>query len=184
MKTLVFTMLTLVLISCGSASQADATSNPELNNWVNNRNFTVESNFAMPMATTAVNAVLNTGILGPGNTGAQISLIGNSNHLTIKGDSISANLPFFGERRMGGGYGTRDNGITIDGLMKNYSVETKRGMYIIRFSANDTQGNEAYDFVVNLSPGLSANMSVNSTQRTNMQYRGTVEAVQEPEANL
>lgn len=184
MKTLVFTMLTLVLISCGSASQADATSNAELNDWVNNRNFRVESNFAMPMATTAVNAVLNTGILGPGNTGAQISLIGNPNHLTIKGDSINASLPFFGERRMGGGYNNRENGITIDGLLKNYSVETKRGMYVIRFSAKDTQGNEFYDFVLNLSPGLTANMSVNSTQRTNIQYRGTVEAVQEPEENL
>ena len=182
MKTLIFTMLTLVLISCGS--QADATSNPELNDWVNERNFTIESDFAMPMTSTAVNAVLSSGILGPGNTSNQISLIGNYNYLTIKGDSIKADLPYFGERQMGGGYNTLETGITIDGLLKNYEVETRKGMYVIRFGARDTQGNESYNFTINLSPSLYANMSINSTQRTNIQFRGTVEAVKEDDADL
>ena len=160
---------------------ADATTNAELNEWVNNRNFEIESNFAMPMNTAAVNAVLNSGILGPGNNSNQISLIGTPNYLRIKGDSIEANLPYFGERRMGGGYNTRDAGITIDGLLKDYRVETKRGMYVIRFDAKDTQGNEMYSFILNLSPNQNANMSVNSTQRSNIQFRGRVEAIKEAE---
>ncbi len=181
MKTFFYTLCILGLISCGSASQADATSNAELNTWIENRAFTIESSYAMPMATTAVTAVLNTGILGPGNTAGQISLIGTPNHLTIKGDSITANLPFFGERRMGGGYNTRESGITINGILSDYQVETKRGMYVITFEARDTQGIENYNFTLNLSPNQNANMSVNSTQRTNMQYRGEVQEVKEPE---
>jgi len=172
-------VVSVLIISCGSMKDADATTNAELNDWVNNRSFEIESNFAMPMNTAAVNAVLNSGILGPGNNSNQISLIGTPNYLRIEGDSIEANLPYFGERRMGGGYNSRDAGITIDGLLKDYRVETKRGMYIIRFDARDTQGNEMYSFTLNLSPNQNANMSVNSTQRTNIQFRGRVEAIEE-----
>ena len=181
MKTLISMVVVLVLISCGSMKDADATTNAQLNEWIADRSFEIESNFAMPMNTTAVNAVLNSGILGPGNNSNQISLIGTSNYVKIKGDSIEANLPYFGERRMGGGYNPREAGITIDGLLKDYQIETKRGMYVIRFDAKDTQGNEMYSFTLNLSPNQNANMSVNSSQRTNIQFRGRVEALEEDE---
>lgn len=184
MKAFIYTAIVLVLASCGSASQKDATSNPELNELINKREYTIESNFAMPLGTTAVNAVLNSGILGPGSTSNQISLIGNYNFLTIKGDSIKADLPYYGERRMGGGYNSSNTGITIDGLLRDYEVETKKGMYIIRFKAKDTQGNELYNIIVNMSPNMVTNLSVNSSQRTNIQYRGEVEAIKEEDADL
>ena len=93
-KTLVLLLVGALMLSCGSRKNVDATTNPELNEWISNRSFEIESNFAMPMNTAAVNAVLNSGILGPGNNSNQISLIGTTNFLKIKGDSIEANLPF------------------------------------------------------------------------------------------
>ena len=181
MKPGVGLLVVLILVSCGSSKNRDATTNEHLNQWIADRSFEIESNFAMPMNTVAVSAVLNSNILGPGNNSGQINLIGNPNYLRIKGDSIYAELPFFGERRMGGGYNNRDTGINIEDIAKDYAVTTKRGMYIITFSAKDKQGNEAYNFILNLSPNLNANFSVNSTQRTVMQFRGAVAELQEKE---
>jgi len=181
MKICVCFLMALILVSCGSSKNADATTNKELNEWIADKSFEIESNFAMPTNTTAVNAVLNSNLLGPGMSSGQINLIGNPNYLRIKGDSIYADLPFFGERRMGGGYGQSDGGINIAGLAKDYKVTTKRGMYIITFSARDKKGTEGYNFILNLSPSLTANFSVNSTQRTTIQYRGDVAALKPKE---
>lgn len=181
MKLGVGLLMVLILVSCGSSKNRDATTNESLNEWIANKSFEIESDFAMPMNTMAVSAVLNSNILGPGNNSGQISLIGNANYLRIKGDSIYAELPFFGERRMGGGYNSRDTGIHVKDLAKNYKVTTKRGMYVITFSAKDKQGNEAYDFIINLSPNLNADFSVNSTQRTVIQFRGAVAELQAKE---
>lgn len=181
MKTLYILIGSFLILSCGSSKDLDATSNETLNEWIHSKQYHIESTYALPFNSTAVSAVLNSTVLGPGINSSQISLIGNPNYLKIDGDSIHADLPYFGERRMGGAYNSRETGVTVDGLLNDYSVETKKGMYIIKFSARDTQGIENYNFILNLSPSLNASISVQSTQRTTIQYRGRVEAL-EPES--
>ena len=174
MKTIYTLITSLLILSCAS-SRVDVRSNESLNQWIDAKQYSLEATTAMPMNTVAVSAVLNSNILGPGNSASQINLIGNSNFLRIKGDSVHASLPYFGERRMGGSYNSRETGITVNGLYKDYKVDTKKGMYVITFSARDTQGNENYDFILNISPSLHADYSVQSSQRSNIHYRGRIE---------
>ncbi|WP_081868491.1 DUF4251 domain-containing protein [Flavimarina sp. Hel_I_48] len=173
------------LISCGiskNKSTAEGTKSEKAKNvqqWLDAQSYEVNSDFAMPMNTAAVSAVLNSNILGPGNNSAQINLIGNPNFVKIKGDSIYAGLPYFGERRMGGGYNSREMGITVKGLIQDYKTNTKNEATIVTFNADDTQGNENYNFILNIFPNQNVSMSVNSTQRTTIQYRGTIRAIEE-----
>ena len=95
MKYLGFLILALMITGCSGSRQA-ADSNEALNQWITEGSYEIESQWASPMATQAFMAVANTNILGPGNTGNRISLIGNPNHLRIYNDSIDVDLPFFG----------------------------------------------------------------------------------------
>ena len=182
MKTIYLIVLSILFVNCGSSKNIDATTNADLNTWLEAREYQIEAAYAMPMNTAAVNAVLNSNILGPGNNSSQVSLIGNPNFVKIDGDSIHAMLPYFGERRMGGAYNSRDAGILVNGLIRDYEQEIKKGMYVITFSARDTEGTESYDFILNLRSNLVADLSIQSSQRTTIHYRGTVDQLKPEES--
>ena len=91
-----------ILWSCGSTEDAANASlkNQLLDNLVAQKSFKIESEWAQPMNTNAMNSVASSGLLLPGNSGSNISLIGNPNYLKVEGDTISAYLPFFGIRQI------------------------------------------------------------------------------------
>lgn len=84
--------------------------------------FKITSNWANPMVTTSMNALNNSGLIAPGSTANRFYISQGSNHLTIDGSKVDVDLPYFGERRMGGGYND-DNGIIYKGDIENLSVE-------------------------------------------------------------
>jgi len=171
MKYIGFLILALMITGCSGSRQA-ADSNEALNRWITEGSYEIESQWASPMATQAFMAVANTNILGPGNTGNRISLIGNPNHLRIYNDSIDVDLPFYGERFMGAGYNQNNAGIQFKAPVKNYKVTTKNGFYQIKFVANDKT--ESYNVILNLFPNETASIAVNSSQRAAIRYQGNV----------
>ena len=177
MKYIVLILLSLGLMSCGNSTVTaeDEAQFEKLKNLVESRQFEIDSDWALPQASNSLNQIQNTGLLGPGNTAGSINLIGNPNYLRINGDSIKAQLPFFGERRMGSGhYNDRKGGIELDGLYEDYSAEwnEKKRRYVIKFQAQDK--NEQFMVTLNLFPNNNSSMILTGVQRTPIQYTGRV----------
>jgi len=94
-------LLLFCALSCSTSKNAATDEDIKaLKDLVDSKAFTIESDWANPQVTSATQQVLNSGILEPGSNAGGINLIGNSNFLTISGDSIKSYLPYFGERQM------------------------------------------------------------------------------------
>ena len=48
--------------------------------------------------------------------------MGTNNFLEVKGDSVSADLPYYGERQIAGSYNNRDVGVQFEGLAKDFEL--------------------------------------------------------------
>ena len=123
---------------------------------MNNRSFEIENQWAFPLR------------------GNRIDLIGNPNFLRITGDSADVNLPYFGVRQMGGGYGDR-GGIIFNGPIEDVQVEQgKKGNSIVMSFKGTQDGNEDLRFYVTVFPNKTTDISVNSSQRDPISYQGNI----------
>ncbi len=172
----------LFLILCGacisctvSKNTAETTIQMEaLDRLVVSKAFQIESNWANPLVTTSITSIANSGLLPPGSNVNTINLIGNSNYLRMYGDSISMNLPFFGERRLSGGYNSTEVSIAYHGKPDVIEIKKndKKQVYEIQFSAKTDS--DFHDIFITLSPNLVSNITINSNYRTTISYRGKV----------
>ncbi|MDO6759480.1 DUF4251 domain-containing protein [Tamlana sp. 2_MG-2023] len=170
-------VLFLIIMACGSSktplSQAEMDT---LETLINKKNFTIESDWAHPTASMAMQQASR--MLGPGNNPSSINLISNSNFLTVSGDSITSSLPYFGERQAGGSYGGGDSTIEFKGLMKNYKVEQKNNSSIdISFEAKSHSEN--FRVRINVFPNLKTDMMLSGNTRTVIRYTGELSPVSE-----
>ncbi|MEL0456341.1 DUF4251 domain-containing protein [Flavobacteriaceae bacterium SZ-1-7] len=171
-KILVYTGIILIFWACGSSkNQPTEAQLQALNELMDSRQFTIESDWAYPQATRAMQQIANSGLLMPGNTAGNISLVGNTNFLKIKGDSIFSYLPYFGERQMQVDYGGRDNAIEFKGLMEDLTIEkTKNNGY--KFVFNAKSGRENFRVYLTITPGLKSDLLLNSGSRFPIGYSG------------
>lgn len=121
----------------------------------------------------------NAGLLGVGNSANSINLQGNSNFLTVKGDSVSSYLPFYGERHMNVGYGGRDSAIEFDGEMKNYRAEWDEAKQRYNITFNAKSNNENFGVQLILFPNNSSAITLTGSSRSTIRYTGKVSAVKE-----
>ncbi len=183
MKTIIILFIsTLVLISCGTTEMVNLTSiqNPsETQQMILNRNFEFSASFANPMATNELNQIANSNLLGPGNSAGRISLIGNTNYLIVRNDSVNAYLPYYGTRQVITGIGNSTNAIQFEGLAKNYesNYDAKNNRTRVSFSAEN--GTENYDITITIYESKNADVSVRSSQRNGISYDGTISKITE-----
>ncbi len=182
-KNLVYAMVLIVIlytfsniVGCASSKVSEATNNQILDSLVAKKNFQIESQTAYPQVTSSLISIANSGLLPPGESAGMINLSGNPNYLKMKGDSITAYLPYFGERQMGANTRNNNTGIKFDDISKEYSVEKgKNNSYIIRFTIPDKKNrNEIYNITLQLYPNMRSDIRVNSSQRSQIRYRGTI----------
>lgn len=164
--------IVLMSLSCkSSTSTINRMDKETFNSMVANKQFRIESNHAYPQVTSAMQSVLNSGLMSAGNSAGHISLIGNSNYLHISGDSVTSYLPYFGERQMQVAYGGRDSAIEFDGLMENYkTIKNKDESYTITFEAKSNSEN--FNVFIKLHSNLKSDITLNSTSRSSIQYSG------------
>lgn len=169
-------LLIVAIVSCSTTKKATIqTQINTLDSLVLDQNFTIISNWAHPQVTNALQQVLNSGLMPPGSGAGSISLAGNTNFITISGDSILSHLPYYGERQMNINYGGRDSAITLKGLMKDYKViKTKDHSYRIDFTAKSENSSENYTVSIKLFPNLQSDVFINSTSRSAISYRGEI----------
>ena len=175
----IVSVLSFVFLSCGSSQKTDSRESLILNNLITKQTFEIESRWAQPMATNAYNQAVN-GLLPPGSTTGQINLIGNSNYFKMEKDTVSAYLPYFGERQMGGNYGSARGGIEFNDVPEDLEIRpTDKSGYNIRFSINDKENKaENYKVYIQIFHDLNANIVINSSQRLSIRYRGVAMPLQ------
>ncbi|ALJ04259.1 hypothetical protein APS56_03485 [Pseudalgibacter alginicilyticus] len=169
--------IALILVSCSSLkTNVSQASIDALDQLVRDKHFRIESDWAYPQTTAAMQQIANSGLLGVGNSANAISLIGNYNHLTISGDSITSYLPYFGERQMQVDYSATNSAIQFNGIIKNYtSAKNKDNSYTISFEAKSKSEN--FNVSVKIYPNLRSNMALSGMSRFSIQYSGTVELI-------
>ncbi|MEN3324055.1 DUF4251 domain-containing protein [Mariniflexile soesokkakense] len=176
----VYLLIGLFIIAITSCKSSKPTINQTeidaFNAMVANKHFRIESDWAYPQVTNAMQQVLSSGLLQPGSAAGSINLIGNSNFLRISGDSISSYLPYFGERQMNVAYGGSDSAIQFKGLVENYkAIQNNDNSYTINFEAKNNSEN--FNVFIKLSPNLNSNITINGTSRNTIRYSGNVKPI-------
>lgn len=155
---LVLPLSFVLLYSCGPGKNAAEGINDygELQELVSKGEFEIENQWAYPLS------------------GNMVDLIGNSNYIRFKNDSVNLFLPYFGVRHAGGNYGGRDGGIKFKGVAEELEITEAEedSRIMIKFEAE--QGSENYDFRITLYANGNAATSVTSSERNAISYRGTV----------
>lgn len=169
-------MIGFMLIGCNSAKKiiVPTAKSEALEALISKKTFVVESDWAYPMRTASMNSIANSGLLPPGSSSGAITLIGNPNHIKIHGDSIVMNLPYFGEQQLPRRFTKNGGGIVFKGMPDQYEVvkDEKRQQHVIKFSASNNI--ESYRVTITLFPNWSSNITVSSSHRTFIRYRGSV----------
>tara|TARA_R110002167_G_scaffold26182_7_gene90275 strand:+ start:2725 stop:3231 length:507 start_codon:yes stop_codon:yes gene_type:complete len=112
------------------------------------------------------------------NWGSSISLVTNDNHLHIRGKTVDAHMPFFGEGRLGTDY-PGGGPIILDGEIKDYKIrfDDRKRTITIQFYVKGAS--ERHDVILEMSGGGYAKLVITSMSRSRMVYRGRVMAYKE-----
>lgn len=177
MKKLVYTLTPLfcmvVLLSCGPQKSASPAAMSQLQEMVNQKWFSIHPQWASPMATQSLNAVANAGLIRQGSNASRIDIAGNRAFLKMKNDSVFADLPYFGERQMGGAYSPDEAGITFSAPAKDVAISfnDKKQRYQFKFGVVNKYG-EVFNVSGNLYPNGKSTFTVNSSERLSINYTG------------
>lgn len=180
MKFVFYIILGLLICSCGNSrsySEQDQQAYQNLTNLVASKQFEIVSHTARPMPTMAFTQVANTNILGPGNTAANINIIGTTNSLRIVADTVSAYLPYYGEQNFAAMPGNNHQGIEFKSMPENYVVSNNDDKHKveIQFRIQDQyRGNERYNVFITLFPNHTSNIRIQSSTRTPIEFSGSV----------
>lgn len=186
MKRSIFIFIAILLTACGNTrtyTEQEQRSFQDVKDMVSAQNLEITSSFARPTTSAAFNELANSGVLGVGNTANNIDISGNSNNLTIKGDSISGFFPFFGELQFGGGtIGSNHQGIEFKDKPEDYRVTVNdiKHRIEITFSIDDQYRNtERYNVRITLFQNKSSDIQINSTNRSSIEYSGIAKPLQQ-----
>ncbi|MFV8225826.1 DUF4251 domain-containing protein [Christiangramia aquimixticola] len=146
-------LLFTILICVGCGSNRDLGSLDNVAQIVERENYELEFNWAIPQS------------------GSQINLIDNANHLKFSGDSVYVSLPFFGERHIGGAY-EKDGGINYTGILTNLKVSEVTAKDYVQVNFETSRKSENFIYSLILYPGGNSRLQVNSNQRSSISFRG------------
>ncbi|WP_052466973.1 DUF4251 domain-containing protein [Psychroserpens damuponensis] len=175
----VFVFFLGLFFNCGSAKP---TATPEqiarLDQLVKNQSFVIESNWALPQTTNTLMALQNAGFFSTGDSASRISLSGNPNELKIDNQTVTSQLPYFGEVQSTSGYNGSDNSISFEGDWTDYRVvKNDNSSYTIRFDAKSHSEN--FDVIIHLYPNLSSEIILKGAKRFPIRYTGFVSSISE-----
>ncbi|WP_051205245.1 DUF4251 domain-containing protein [Salinimicrobium xinjiangense] len=150
-------ILSVVLISCGSANRGSGSSGDyaAMLERVQDLEFQIENQWANPVKYNRVN------------------LMGNPNYIIFKQDSVDLFLPFFGERQFGGGYGSQ-GAIEYEGPLRDLRIEERQDKERINVYFQGKKDSEILDFQITVFPNGNTSTTVTSSQRDQISYLGKV----------
>ena len=164
MKTIILTTVVLFSVFCGFSQEKSKQQIKEEQNAIKEKRITdlVESKEYEFVAEMAY----------PQGT-RSISMTTNSNFFRFEKDTIHSEMPFFGRAYSGVGYGAGDGGLNFKGVAKNYSIKKGKKNYTIK--AEVKNNTDSYDIILTVYFGGSADLVINSSNRSPISYRGTID---------
>lgn len=102
-----------------------------------------------------------------------IDMTTNSNFLRFQKDTIHSEMPFFGRAYSGVAYSSNGGGLDFKGAVKDYSIKKGKKSYTIKATV---KGNtDSYDVFLIVYFNGGASLSINSTNRSPITYRGEID---------
>ena len=174
MKKLAFLIMFLSLGLVLSAQKSKEQKSQLLDELVASKQFRIESQWARPQGGSSINSLSASNLRPPGSSGNRINLIGNYNFLEMDGETVSAILPYFGERQVAGDHYSGNSGIEFEGTPRNLVIEKneKKKSYEIAFDIDNNT--ETFQVNIQLYRNLKSNVTINSNQRFVIRYDGKV----------
>lgn len=102
-----------------------------------------------------------------------VNLTTNDNFFRFEKDTIHSDMPFFGRAYSGVGYGSGDGGLKFKGIATDYSVKKSKKHYIIKADVKDNT--DSYGIVLTVYFDGGANLSINSSNRSSINYSGKID---------
>ena len=185
LKTLTLLGMVLGLFwSCGGTKSAEAITLKKhqfeaLKTLVATKSFVFNAETAYPMQSYDVMRVTSALLRNTGNTAGRISLMGNGDYIKVKGDTIQAELAYFGEVRIVTSLDPRDSGINFEGVPSTFEITENEKKQTLRLEFNIRAKTEPYSVIMQLYPNKNATVFINSMSRTSIRYDGTLSAFEE-----
>lgn len=177
-KYLIYLFILGFLLGCGGSKVAQTNHQMEsLKTLMMTSSLLFTADFAYPMATQSLNAISNAGLLPPGSTAGAIQINGTSSFFKIEGDTVSANLPFYGERRFGGEYGS-NTGVVFKSKPSSYQQNFNEDKNRFDISFIVSQKIESYTLNLSIYPNKTASLFVTNTQRNGIRYTGNIDTLE------
>lgn len=169
MRIAIVTFLVLFMSCASSKNRATEFEINSLEKVVSSKKIEAQFDFANPLSFNNVQGIEN--LLPPGSTLGNINLMGNANYLRIKNDSVSMDLPYFGEQQMYRGFSS-NGGIKFNGIPRKVKQEynSKKAAYILKYWLNTEI--ESYTLILTLYASKKAVLNVNSSHITSINYNG------------
>ena len=180
-RIIILIVVALSLIwSCGSSKNEETMVKKErqlndLKELVNTKSFIFNAETANPMQTYAVMQVTNALLRNTGNTAGRIYLAGNGDYVKIMGDTVKAELSYFGESRVVTSVDPRDSGINFEGQPTNYKVSENEKKKTLTLEFDIKSKTDQYNVTMQLYPSQHAKIFVNSANRNSIRYDGKIE---------
>ena len=182
MKTgalLLVLLMGIQLTGCKSTEKTRV-PNPKLDLLIKNQAFRIAVDAVQPQLTMALAQLNNSQLVRPGNTLSNINVGGEGYFIKMEGDSVAANLPYYGERQMGGGYGS-PVGIVFKEIARDLKIEKTANTNAYQVSFGVPSAEEFYRFMITLENNLDCTAHVTSSHRNRIRFTGKVEELESNE---
>lgn len=175
-KILLVVLGCVLFVACGSTNKV-AVANSTLDDMMEQESFKIAVRAVEPQVTAALAQIAGSGLLQPGNTVSRIDVTGAGYFIKLDGQNVSANLPYYGERQMGGGYGS-DDGIKFNTTAKDLLItkNEEKHSYVVTFSVDNSS--ESYFFTIDVGSSLSSTARVRSSHRNRIRFTGSVKELE------
>ena len=169
-----------IIVGCKSSSNSlsKETISQKVSVLLESKHFNIECSQMYPTNTSSLQAIANAGLIAPGNSVGQINITGSNNYFKIIGDSISVNLPFYGEQQLGGlAYNRNDVGFSFQGIPKEFSESKniKKNIRILNYTFPN--GAESCKAQIRIYSQGSAEINITSSHRSSIRYRGNIKSI-------
>ena len=173
-----------MFLGCKSTQDSfdEYVDNAVLDQMIENKKFSLRADWAQPLGTTSVISLANSGLLPPGSAINRINLMGTNNYLRMEDGKVSADIPYYGERQIGGTY-ARAEGVVFNDEPRDLKIERneKKKSYIVTFNVRNRT--ETYRVNAELFPNMTTQIVVNSSQRFVIRYSGVILTPEEDKAD-
>lgn len=141
--------------------------------------FVFNAETAYPMQSHDVMRVTSVLLRNTGNTAGRISLLGNGDYISIKSDTVQAELAYFGEIRTAGSMNPGDSGISFNGVPSTFEITENEKKQTLRLEFNIKEKIEPYEVIMQLYPNKHASVFINCMNRTSIRYDGMLKELDE-----